>query len=203
MLGVTPPLPPQEKKLPHIRRLRPADLPRLKQIDATFVTDAILFVEKTVDGLNVAWRLTERPLPEPLPRVEGYIVTEEDVAEVRERLLAGDGLYLVAEEGQRLIGLLDMEREAWRDTAVIWNILVDRGYRRRGLGREFVQRAIAWARRHHLRAITLETQTDNVPACRFYRAMGFQLGGLDDHFYTNHDLARNQVALFWWYELDR
>jgi streptothricin acetyltransferase len=187
--------------MPHIRRLRPADLPQLKQIDATFVTDAILAVEKTVAGLNVTWRLTERPLAEPLHKTEGYIVDDQDVAEVRSRLLEGDGLYLVAEEGRRLVGLLDMERERWRDTAVIWNLLVDKEYRRRGLGREFIHRAIAWGRSHNLRALTLETQTDNVPACRFYRAMGFQLGGIDDHYYTNHDIARNEVAIFWWYEL--
>jgi streptothricin acetyltransferase len=188
--------------MPYIRRLRPADLPRLKQIDATFSTDTILAVEKSVAGLEVAWRLTERTLAEPLHKTEGYIVDDQDVAEVRGRLLEGDGLYLVAEEGRRLVGLLDMERERWRDTAIIWNLLVDKEYRRRGLGREFIQRAIAWGRSHHLRAIVLETQTDNLPACRFYQAMGLQLGGIDDHYYTNHDIARNEVSIFWWYELN-
>lgn len=189
--------------MPYIRRLRPVDPPKLKQIDATFVTETILAVEKVVEGLNVTWRLVERPLTEPLHKVEGYIVDEQDVAEVRTRLVEGDGLYLVAQDGPRLVGLLDMEREAWRDTAVIWNILIDKEYRREGLGREFIRRAIAWGHSHDLRALTLETQTCNVPACRFYQAMGFQICGIDDHFYTNHDIARSEVALFWWYELNQ
>ncbi|MCC7355842.1 MAG: hypothetical protein IT330_19040, partial [Anaerolineae bacterium] len=79
--------------MPYVRRLRPADLPRLKQIDATFVTDAILTVEKSVAGLDITWRLQECPLADPLHKTEGYIVDDHDVAEVRSRLLEGDGLY--------------------------------------------------------------------------------------------------------------
>jgi len=46
-----------------------------------------------------------------------------------------------------------------------------------------------------------ETQTNNWPACNFYRKLGFQLGGIDDHLYSNEDVALREVALFWWYEL--
>jgi ribosomal protein S18 acetylase RimI-like enzyme len=95
-----------------------------------------------------------------------------------------------------------VERERWRDTATVWNILVDRGYRRRGLGCELMNRAIEWARGHGLRGITLETQTNNLSACRFYQAMGFKLCGIDDHFYSNDDIGAKEVAIFWWYELD-
>lgn len=184
-----------------IRPLQLADLDRVNEINTSFTSDSVLAVEKEVEGLSVTWQLIERPLSHPWQRTERYIDSQQDVAELQARLRAGDGLYLVAEEGNLLIGLLDMEREAWRDTAMIGNILVDRAHRRRGLGREFVQRAVAWGRERNLRALVLETQTNNVPACHFYRAMGFQLCAVDDHFYTNRDIARNEAAIFWYYEL--
>jgi ribosomal protein S18 acetylase RimI-like enzyme len=44
--------------------------------------------------------------------------------------------------------------------------------------------------------IVCETQNTNVPAIRFYRALGFTVDGIDVSLYTNDDLARGEVALF-------
>lgn len=183
-----------------IRPLTPADIERLPEMELNFQAEAYLAVEKVVEGLNVTWRLVERPLDPPFISVD-YNIDEQDQAEIAQRLKENDGLYLVAEHQGRLVALLDLEREAWRDTGMIWNIVVDRAYRRQGLGARLIQRAIAWGRRRGLRALALETQTNNLPACRFYQKMGFQLCGLDDHFYSNRDIELKEVALFWYYEL--
>jgi ribosomal protein S18 acetylase RimI-like enzyme len=45
------------------------------------------------------------------------------------------------------------------------------------------------------RRIILETQTSNLKAIAFYRAMGFELVGLDASNYHNDDIARNEVRL--------
>lgn len=184
-----------------IRPPTSADVPRLSEIDAEFESDRFLDVEKTVNGLQVSWRLIERPLVPPF-RSADYGLDRQQREQVGVRLREGDGLYLVAEDIGRLVALLDVERERWRNTATVRNILIDRSYRRRGLGRELVTRAIAWARGHDLRGIMLETQTNNLSACRFYQAMGFKLCGIDDHFYSNDDIGVKEVAIFWWYELD-
>jgi ribosomal protein S18 acetylase RimI-like enzyme len=42
----------------------------------------------------------------------------------------------------------------------------------------------------------LETQATNVPAIRFYMALGFAVVGLDLSLYGNDDAARGEVALF-------
>jgi ribosomal protein S18 acetylase RimI-like enzyme len=183
-----------------IRPLVAADVPRLAEIDAEFESDSFLDVEKTVDGLQVAWRLVERPLDPPF-RSSDYSLSRQQREEAGVRLREGDGLYQVAEDAGKLVALLDVERERWRDTATVWNILIDRSYRRRGLGRELMSRAIEWARGQGLRGIMLETQTNNLSACRFYQTMGFKLCGLDDHFYSNDDIGVKEVAIFWWYEL--
>jgi streptothricin acetyltransferase len=186
-----------------IRDLLSADVEHLAQINSTFTSESVLFVEKTGDGLGAGWRLVERPLAVPFEKGRAYDLSEEDLARSRRLCEAGsqEALQLVAEDRRRVIGLLEVERERWNNSGWVWNLVVDREYRRRGLGRKFVRRAVEWGRKLGLRALILETQNNNVDACRFYQAMGFRLCGINDHYYTNDDLAKGEVALFWVCEL--
>lgn len=192
-----------------IRPMTTADLARLSEIDANFESPIYLDVVKEVEGLNVSWRLIERPFATPFVCTD-YVFDEKERREIGRRLKKGNGLWLVAEiepsplargRAGRLVGMVDVEQEVWRDAAWVWNIAVDRSYRGKGLGRELMEHIIAWGRRRGLRAIILETQTNNWSACRFYQRLGFQLTGIDDHYYTNQDVANREVALFWTYEL--
>jgi ribosomal protein S18 acetylase RimI-like enzyme len=115
--------------------------------------------------------------------------------------LAGDCLIEVVEKNKQLVGILDVAEEQWRNTAWIWNIMLDVEMRRQGLGRQLMQRTIDWAKQRRLRAILLETQSNNTPACHFYARLGFQLIGINELFYTNQDMERQEVALFWGYPL--
>jgi ribosomal protein S18 acetylase RimI-like enzyme len=193
----------------HIRPMTAADVRRLSEIDANFESPIYLDVVKEAEGLNVTWRLIERPLNPPFVCTD-FEFDDKERRDIERRRQTGDGLWLVAEvaearpdpaHGGRLVGLVDVQRETWREAGWVWNIAVDRAYRGQGLGRKLMRRIIKWGRRQGLRAIILETQTNNWPACRFYQRLGFQLTGLDDHYYTNHDLVDREVAIFWTYEL--
>jgi ribosomal protein S18 acetylase RimI-like enzyme len=181
-----------------------SDVARLPEIDANFESAVYLDVVRDVDGLNATWRLIERPLDTPFVS-DDYDFDEKECREVTRRLKTGDGLWMVAEteqaSGRRLVGMVDVKREAWREAGFVWNIAVDRAYRSQGLGWKLMQRVIKWGRREKLRAIILETQTNNWSACHFYQRFGFQLTGIDDHYYTNNDIANKEVAIFWTYEL--
>jgi len=143
------------------------------------------------------------PLAQPFDKGHGYDPTEEELAELRRRLQRGQGLYLVAEAGGRIVALLEVEPQEWNHTAWVWDILVDWNYRRRGVGRSLMQRAIAWAKERDYRALSLETQSNNINACRFYQRMGFRLTGIREDLYTNEDIAKGEVAIFWSYPLRR
>lgn len=182
------------------RPLTPADVSRLGQIDANFASDRYLDVERSSDELNVTWKLTERPLDPPFTSTD-YGVHPHEHAPMAERIRAADGLQLIVEDGAHPVALVDVERHTWRNAAFVWNILIDRAHRRQGLGTQLMQRIVDWARGAGLRGIVCETQTNNIAACRFYRKFGFQLCGIDDHFYSNEDVALKEVALFWWYEV--
>ncbi len=190
--------------------MTPADVPRLAEIDSNFESAVYLDLIKKVDGLDVTWQLIQRPLDPPFVCTD-FDFNEQERQAVGRRLKAGDGLWLVAEAdhlpsklggaGGRLVGMVDVERRRWNNSAWVWNLAIDRNYRGRGIGTQLMQPVIEWGRREKLRAIVLETQTNNWHACRFYLKFGFQLSGIDDHYYTNRDIAKKEVALFWTYEL--
>jgi streptothricin acetyltransferase len=192
------PLPP-----PSIRPLTEADIPRLEAIRPGFVSDTALVLERSGSGLEVDWRLVERPLDEPFDKGGDYDFDTGEQRNIRQRLRRGDGLQLVVEWQDRLVGVLDAAPERWNHTALVWNLMLDQTIRRQGIGRELFERATAWARQGGFRALVCETQTNNVAACRFYLAMGCELEGIRTALYTNHDLARGEVALFWIYPLRR
>ena len=186
-------------------RFRPmagSDVARLIEIDANFESPIYLDVVKDSEGLNVTWCLIERPLDLPFICTDFDFDTKER-RDIRRRLETKDGLWLVVESpaSGRLVGVVDVKKENWREAAFLWNIAMDRAYRGQGIGRELMDRVIEWGRREGLRAIILETQTNNWPACCFYQRFGFELSGIDDHYYTNRDVDDKDVALFWAYEL--
>lgn len=180
-----------------IRPMRLGDLLALSQIDPAFESLSYLEVEQSHAGLETTFRLVERSLERPFVKEAGYHYDVEQLEQSRYRLeYAESALMLVAEANKRLIAVLEVEGEAWRGTALIWALFVDQAWRGRGLGRTLLDRAEQWATAEGYRALVLETQSNNVPALRFYQRMGFSISGLDTLFYSMDDVARREVALF-------
>ncbi|WP_395674575.1 GNAT family N-acetyltransferase [Inquilinus sp.] len=113
-----------------------------------------------------------------------------------------DRLLAVAREGGRLCGYILLS-ESWNGYASVDDFAVDRAVRGSGLGTRLMDRAVLWAREQGLPGIRLETQSNNVAACRFYRRYGFGLGGYDEHQYANFPALRAEVALFWYLMLPK
>jgi ribosomal protein S18 acetylase RimI-like enzyme len=86
----------------------------------------------------------------------------------------------------------------WNGYAYIDDIVVDAGYRRRGVGRALINQAIAWAKSRELPGIMLETQNINVAACLFYQHCGFQIGGFDRYLYRGLDADTDEIAIYWY-----
>lgn len=187
----------------NLRPLQPDDIPNLPQIRPTYTSPTILGLDKSGDGLEIGWRLVERVLPQPFDKGTLYDFDEVAQAEIRARLARPDETYqrlAVDEETERLIGLLEVEIQVWNDTAMLWNLMIDLAYRGQGLGRRLWHRAVEFAQQAEVRALMIETQNTNVPACKFYARMGCQLIGINELYYTNDGL-NTEIALFWAYAL--
>jgi GNAT superfamily N-acetyltransferase len=173
---------------------------RLHEIRAEYASDRCLRVVRTGQSPEIGLSLRVENL-EHIFRSQGLTIAgQHDKADIRSRL-GRQTLQVVAEDRGRLIALLDAELESWRRVLRIWNLLVDQEYRRRGIGTKLMRSAESFALEKHCRAISLETQATNWPALSFYLKLGFEICGVDDHLYTNHDLQRKEVALFLYREL--
>ena len=84
--------------------------------------------------------------------------------------------------------------EGRRDLAVLWDLRVAPGRRRRGVGRALFEAAVQWAMRHGCRDLKVETQNINVTACRFYAAQGCRLREVNADAYP--DLP-GEVQFLW------
>ncbi len=86
----------------------------------------------------------------------------------------------------------------WNKFTYIEELTVDAEFRGKRVGRALLTRAIAWAKEHGFPGITLETQTNNVPACMLYEKCDFVLSGFDLYAYRNFPESRDEIALYWY-----
>lgn len=86
----------------------------------------------------------------------------------------------------------------WNKFAYIEDITVDVHFRRQGIGKLLMSRAVEWAKGKNLPGLMLETQDINVPACRFYERRGFVLGGFDHFLYKAMLPGSDEIALYWY-----
>lgn len=91
--------------------------------------------------------------------------------------------------------------EGRADLAVLWDIRVRPEVRGRGVGAALFQTAVGWARRRGCRQLKVETQHNNVAACRFYARQGCQLRGVVRDAYADHPDVAHEVMLLWYLEL--
>jgi ribosomal protein S18 acetylase RimI-like enzyme len=114
----------------------------------------------------------------------------------RYRAFIGQGCSLAAYSEGQMIGLALCQSLHWNRSFQVWEFHVKQEYQHHGIGRALMEQVFAKAREEGARVVFLETQNTNVPAIRFYQAMGFLLDALDLSFYTNHDAEDGEVAFF-------
>jgi ribosomal protein S18 acetylase RimI-like enzyme len=86
----------------------------------------------------------------------------------------------------------------WHKFAYIEELVIDTEFRGKGVGYALMRRAIAWAKAKGFPGIKLETQDNNVPACKLYEKCGFVLGGFDLYVYSNFPENLGEMALYWY-----
>lgn len=180
-----------------IRPARIEDLDGLIEIDATIHSAEYAHIERSGEGLGLQWRIEQRPLREP--RVERNRLGDE-ARFVLKQIASGadEGLALVAEHDALPVALLVAQPRPRMGTMKLIDLRVDFDHRRQGLAMALLFQAIARARELELRAFCAECPTNNFPAISLFLKLAFELGGLDTHRYSNHDLVKEAATLFWY-----
>ncbi len=88
-----------------------------------------------------------------------------------------------------------------KDLAVLWDIRVHPDARGRGIGAQLFRHAADWAREQGYGQLGLETQSVNVPACRFYARQGCTLGAIHRFGYAGVPAVAHEAMLLWYLDL--
>ncbi|HZL35794.1 MAG TPA: GNAT family N-acetyltransferase [Tepidisphaeraceae bacterium] len=180
-----------------IRRAQSADLERMHDIDGTIESSHYLHVDRSGEGLAAQWRLEERPLREK--RIERNRPADAGQFLLKQIVRGADeGTVLLAEHEGLIVALLVVQPLPDFGTTKVIDLRVDFDYRRQGLAMAMLYQVIAESREREFRAVAAECRTDNIPACRLFAKLAFDLAGLDTQRHSNHDLVKESATLFWY-----
>jgi GNAT superfamily N-acetyltransferase len=149
--------------------------------------------------------LREHPIDQPYTR-DNDVVFDERPSEWGHRFdLRRWGLLAAYDDSERVGGSVIAfdTPEVWmldgrRDLAALWDLRVRPEVRRAGVGTALFRATEDWARRRGCTQLKIETQSDNVPACRFHLEMGCELGGINRFAYPS---SPSDVRLLWFKDL--
>ena len=127
---------------------------------------------------------------------ERWLITDGDwrnVSEERRYLRAvrrsPHAAVFVAEENGELVGRLSLARDSHPASPHVADLglMVAAGHRGRGIGRAFLDCALAWAREAGVEKLELHVFPHNEPAIRLYEHFGFEREGLRRGHYRRGD----------------
>jgi GNAT superfamily N-acetyltransferase len=166
-----------------VRPAEPRDLEICRTLDHSYTTDHVWQMETREENgaMTVVFRKAR------LPRAVKIKYPRQG-----EDLLAGwrrrDG-FLVAEEDEHVHGYAALTAQAEYGIVLMGDLVVDRPWRRRGVGTALLQAAAQWGHEHELTRLVLEMQTKNYPAIRFCQSRGLAFCGYSDHYWPHRDIA--------------
>jgi ribosomal protein S18 acetylase RimI-like enzyme len=160
-----------------------ADIDGCRSLVHSYVTDHVWQMQVQESGSHVGITFQEVRLPRHMNAQ--YPRDLEQLVESLQR----EGGFFVAEVDGEVRGYVDLAVQPWRRMVRVVNLAVDEGYRRRGIATALLRHARRWATENGAGAMLAEMTTKNHPAISFFRELGFQFCGFNDHYYTNQDIA--------------
>ena len=170
-----------------IREINNDNLQDVNKCDASFTVDSELVLQ-VEDGI-ISYSVVSVE-----PYHKRYAFEEKDFTSYISNL--NKTIYFAYVDGH-LAGQIGVVKH-WNAYAWIDDFGVDIHFRRHGVGRALMRQVVEWAKIKPLPGIMLETQNNNVPACRFYEDFGFKLHGFDTYLYKGLNPATDEIALYWY-----
>lgn len=151
----------------------------------------------TVEGyaqVLIGERVTSWPVEPVEPYRKNYGIDSQEFCDYRD---AADSTVLVAWLDERAVGHVVLSTH-WNGFAHVDELAVDESARRHGIARALLDVAQFWSRKRNLPGVMLETQNNNLAACRLYESCGYQVGGVDHMRYRGLDPQSRETAIFWY-----
>lgn len=109
-----------------------------------------------------------------------------------EELGKDTSVYLVAYEGDRLIGVCGLVTSF--DEGEVLNVSVKKEYRKQGIALQMLKQLFQEAEKLGVKHLTLEVREGNIPARTLYEKLGFVCDGIRPNFYRN---PSENAAIYW------
>ena len=167
-------------------QIRPAvatDLLSLMQLDHASTSDYVWQLDLRKENGQVLAGFREVRLPRPI-----------EISYPREPSALADewtqrSATLIALSDRIPVGYACILEHSQATTAWVIDLVVDKKYRRQGIGSALLNAAQDWASSRSDRDIFLEMTSKNYPAIRLAVKFGFEFCGYNDHYYVTQDVA--------------
>jgi ribosomal protein S18 acetylase RimI-like enzyme len=175
-----------------IEPLTQIDQSVLQRLVTGYETDEVYRVAKSETDALTAFELRLTFLPQRFTKRYSHI---GGAAAQRYAPMVQAGYSFAAFDEGQCVALAISEVQSWNGCLSIWEFHVAPSHQGRGIGRRLMETVSEHARSRSLRLLVCETQSTNVPAIRFYRALGFVLDGIDLSLYTNEDYRYSNLLV--------
>lgn len=128
---------------------------------------------------NENWTFTELLYEAPyLKSYQDEEDEEDEEADCLEYIDNTDKIIYLYYQDDKCVGKVKL-RKNWNRYAYIEDIAVCKDFRGQGIGSALINISIEWAKHKNLHGLMLETQDNNLIACKFYHNCGFKIGSVD------------------------
>jgi len=134
------------------------------------------------------------PLRKVVPYRKCYGIDPEEFGSYRN---AADSEIFMAYLDDQAVGHVVVSTN-WNGYGHVDELAVHAPARRHGVARALLEVAQFWSRKKQLPGVMLETQNNNLGACRLYERCGYVVGGVDHLRYRGIDPQTREVAIFWY-----
>lgn len=136
---------------------------------------------------NENWTFTELLYEAPyLKSYQDEEDEEDEEADCLEYIDNTDKIIYLYYQDDKCVGKVKL-RKNWNRYAYIEDIAVCKDFRGQGIGSALINISIEWAKHKNLHGLMLETQDNNLIACKFYHNCGFKIGSVDTMLYANFE----------------
>ncbi len=151
-------------------------------------------VAKPLTQLALDQPFTTSPLPE---RTKDFGFDDEyfESADGNQRVL------FVLKNDDKILGYSTASKD-WNNMVHLDYICLDTSIRGNGNAMRLLKAVRSWTREIGLKHIRVEGQSNNVPACRFYKKAGLIFGGYDEYMYRAIPESSSETAVFFYDLLD-
>ncbi|MDO5724975.1 MAG: GNAT family N-acetyltransferase [Tissierellia bacterium] len=167
-------------------------MPELKKIDAKDLPDEIYFETSSREAYHIRINSSSRTLNTRLEKKENLVVRLRLDRLNFEPFKEFSKAYAF-KEGDKNLAYLQYGFDKRCERYEIYNIFVEKDFRRKGLGRILMEKVLEDIDKNIY--IVARVRSDNVDAVDFFESFGFEIIGHDLYAYSNDGLEKQSIEL--------